>query len=177
MSPTRHRSIGGFSVVESTVAIVVGVLVLGAAVGLLLWGSTSFRRTEDRLDARERAHQAFVMLRQVFVDAVAYGQDGDDLVFCGLRGKGVVHFDSKLGRLSIKYPGQSRFQDLVSSGVLGFSVLSPNPGVLRLGIELARPGGSGRLKALPNLRVYDEIFIPAVALRYDPLPWNSAGRA
>ncbi|MBI4859744.1 MAG: hypothetical protein HY815_05710 [Candidatus Riflebacteria bacterium] len=164
MTSRRNRSSAGFTVVESTVAVVVGVMVLGVALGLLCWGVTSLVRTEHRLDPRERAHLALATLRQAFGDAVAYGQDGDDLVFCGLRGKGVVRFDQARGKLSI----------LIPSGVTRFTAESLTPGVLRVGLELARPRSTGRIEGLASCRVTDEIFVPAVALRYDPLPWNAA---
>lgn len=172
MTPRPSRA--AFTHLEGLVAAAVTVVIFGLVIGFLRFTVASFRRTEDRLDARESACRAFVSLRTTLISCADYGIEdgGSRLRYVTLRASGEVR-RTPAGALELALPAQ-RPTLLIPAGVTRFQVEEVHPGLVKLTLEIARPTAGGRLAPLPPLTAVEEIFIPAAARSPgdDAIPWN-----
>ena len=181
----RGMGRGAFTLVEISVALLVGVVVVGIMIAMLTRVTTFFARAEQRLDPREGAHLALAAVRQAVGDAWGYAvaKGGAGLTFSGPGKSGELRYDAAAGKLELRRTGASAFQTLIAAGVKTFRVSAPRAGLLKLTFTMMRPESGGRLATLAPATFNDEIFLPAVGQRTRSLPWPafledaSAGQA
>lgn len=159
-----RRNNGGFTITESLIGVVLAVLVLGGLVGLLIAGTSMFKRSSERMDPRESVYVALAQASLRLMDAWGYAmtESGDRLVMRSARG------DAELvatpdGHVVFKEGGATR---VLLTDVKAFAVREISTGMLRLEVELKR--AKGARETLGDCRVVHEVRIPAVAER-DPL--------
>jgi hypothetical protein len=159
------------TVVEAVIALVLGVLVVGTVVALLLSGATWFKRTEDRLDARERAHLALAALRAALSDCWDYQieEGGNRIRFLSPRGQGEARFEPASGSLLLARGPAGRSPERLASAATGFRIEETRRGYVKIALQLGRPAGP---RSLPPLVLIEEVHMPAVPAPVLALPWN-----
>lgn len=170
----RWRLAGGFTLVETLIAVAVGLLVLGLAVGLLWLASTSFSRAGERAGPREAAHMALTSLGTALRDAWQYriAEGGRRIDFFTPQLGGAAYLDEKAGELVLEAPGAAGRKEILARSVKSFEVRSMRPGGLKLTLVLERAPAGGKLRDLGALKVVQELFLPAIGLRDPRVPWN-----
>jgi hypothetical protein len=127
-----------------------GVTALALVASLGSRVSADVRRTEERLDPRERAHAAMARMRDLLQDAwwCEIGEGGRELRFAGPRGKGRLRHDDRrltLDGAPVLDPASVRFVAL-------------GAGWLRIRVAVPRPRGAA-------LKLFEEIYMPAIGDR------------
>ena len=165
----------GFTLIEVTIAAALGLLLIGLVVGILWWALASFRRSEERLDPREKVHLALTALRSALGDAWHYRTDPSNASFTFSTPKkdGEIRYDRVSGAVSLKLPGQATFGNLIT-GLTSFRIESLRPGFIQVVMEVARQDPAGKLESLGPREFFEEIFMPAMGAREGELPWNPA---
>ncbi len=168
-----RRAARGFTTVEALLAVAVGVLVLGLAAMLLLWGWRSLTFAEDRMDPREQAQLAMTALCASLRDCWHYALDDDGarIEFVTPRLKGSAWWDRAKQTLVLVPPGAGGKETVLASRVRHFRIVSLRPGCLKLSLELT-PASRGRTGSEPPpVRLLQDLFVPAVGLRDPRVPW------
>ena len=168
----RRSGVGGITLVEILVALDIGLSVLGLIAGLVSWSASAFRRTDERIEVRERSFFAITLLRTALADAwhFATEPDGSGARFEAARGLGRIRWDRAAGALYLIVPGEKPERTVLSSGLRGFKMAQVGPGLVRFTLDLDRVDVRHLGAPAGTVRFNHEVWLPCIGLR-DRTPW------